>query len=332
MRIRVLGAGFYGCHIAASLLRDGHDVEVHEIADHIFAGASGAIPARIHRGFHYPRSLSTRLACNQHYSEFMAEYGDLTRSVPVNIYAIAAHRSMVDFGTYRQVLDGLVQYVEIERPDEFGLQNVEGAVLTGERHIVTDLARRHFESVLSGHVRCGVSPTDSAPGEWDWTIDATFCAHDAVNIDRFEPCLVVLLRGPTDKAVTIMDGPFPSLYPWNESRGLCSLSSAQWTPFSKTCRTYAEARQLLDNLTGDQLNAQVNGMIDSMREFYPGIADYAPVDYLTSIRAMPLSGSDARLVDVVRTADKTLRIRAGKIDAVIQAEHEIRSILDGHDS
>lgn len=320
MKINVLGAGFYGCHIALSLIADGHDVEIHEIKDSIFAGASGAIPARIHRGFHYPRSLTTRLACNNHYKEFMHHYGHLTNSVPVNIYAIAAHRSMVDFGTYRQVLDGLVQYINIEYPKEFGLRNVEGAVLTGERHIVTDRARQYFERKLQGHVVYNSNSTDDC----DLVIDATFCANDNMNIDRYEPCLVVLLTGPTDKAVTIMDGPFPSLYPWDESRGLCSLSSAQWTPFSKNCKTYQEAVDLLKHAN---IRGQANSMIESMREFYPEIDVYQPVEYLTSIRAMPLSGSDARLVDVVKTNKKTLRIRAGKIDAVIQAEREIKRLI-----
>ena len=96
MKIRVLGAGFYGCHIARALLRDGHSVEVHEIAPHIFAGASGAIPARLHIGCHYPRSRLTRAACLDHREAFMAEYGFLTRAVPVNLYAIAANHSLVD--------------------------------------------------------------------------------------------------------------------------------------------------------------------------------------------------------------------------------------------
>ena len=87
MNIRILGSGFYGCHLAIALLRDGHNVQVHEIADRMFAGASGSIPARIHRGFHYPRSASTREACNEHYTEFMEHYG-----VPVNIAKLSKQR------------------------------------------------------------------------------------------------------------------------------------------------------------------------------------------------------------------------------------------------
>src|SRR5690606_37549255 len=147
---------------------------------------------------------------------------------------------------------------------------------------------------------------------WDLTIDCTFAANDSENIDRYEPCVVGLLQGPVNKAVTIMDGWFGSLYPWNERIGLSSLSSASLTPFSKTCRTYAEAKSLLDGVTRADAERRVNAMFEQMEHFFPEILEYDVVDHLLSIRAMPRSGADARLVDVVRVGERALRIRAGK--------------------
>lgn len=324
VRIRVLGAGFYGAHIGLALLRDGHEVEVHEIAPHIFAGASGGIPARLHKGPHYPRSRLTRAACLEHVDAFMAEYGHLTRGVPVNLYAIAAERSLVDFAQYVKTLRGEIEFVTVHDPAEYGLRNVEGAILVGERHILTDEARAFFERELGGTVKLNTPPGD---GDWDWTIDCTFCANGSAGVDRYEPCLVLLLEGPTDRAVTVMDGPFPSLYPWNEDRNLSSLSSAQWTPFSKDCRTWAEAKALLDGLSKADVERQAKGMIDSMAGFYPAVRDYRVADYRLSIRAMPLSGADTRLVDVARVGERTLRVRAGKIDAIIHAEKVVREMM-----
>jgi hypothetical protein len=42
---------------------------------------------------------------------------------------------------------------------------------------------------------------------------------------------------------------------------------------------------------------------------------------------MPRSGSDARLVDVVRVGERALRIRAGKIDAILHAEQLVREAM-----
>lgn len=257
----------------------------------------------------------------------MRRYGFLTRGVPVNLYAIAAGESLVDFDQYVRTLAGEVEFIKVHDPLEFGLHHVEGALLTGERHIITDRARAYFEQALAGHIRLGTAPGEVDSADWDLTIDATFCANDAAGVDRYEPCMVVLLEGPTDTAVTIMDGRFGSLYPWNEERGLSSLSSAKWTPFSKECRTWAEARALLDGLSYNHVHDRADQMIDSMAYFYPRIRDYRIAQCKLSIRAMPLSGADTRLVDVARVGTRALRVRAGKIDAIIHAESLIKEMI-----
>lgn len=327
MRIRVLGGGWYGCSIAVSLIADGHEVELHELADRLFAGASGANPARLHIGTHYPRSRLTRAACQEHTSEFMERYGELTRAVPINIYAVAEHDSLVDFGTYRQVLQGEIEFITIHDPSEFGLRSVEGAILTGERHIIIDRVREFFSSALGEAAVFGIGPGDDDNG-WDWTIDCTFCAREGQNVDRYEPCVVGLAEGPTDRAVTIMDGPFPSLYPWNPKDGLSSLSSARYTPLSKECRTYDEARRRLNETPPQEIRRRADLMLEQLAEFWPACRDlYRVVDAKTAIRAMPRSGADARLVDLVQTGEKTLRVRAGKIDAVFHAERLVKEAI-----
>lgn len=326
MKIRVLGGGWYGSSICQHLLAQGHNVTLFEKADRLFAGASGANPARLHKGFHYPRSMATRAFCQAHAARFEERYGFLTRAIPINIYAIAEHDSLMDFGNYVKVLSGEVDFMTILRPAEFGLRNVEGAVQTNERHIVIDEARAHFTKALDGHVVYGADQNE--PDElFDLTIDCTFCANDAENIDRFEPCVTALVKGPTTTAVTIMDGGFPSLYVWDEQKGLSSLTSALYTPLSKTCKTYAEAAEVLRSSKEADFKVRCAQMMKQMAHFWPEAYDlYEIVDYRTAIRAMPRSGADARLVDVVKTGDRRLRIRAGKIDAVLHA----CDLVDGH--
>lgn len=329
MRIRVVGAGLYGLHLSLSLLRDGHDVEVFEASDHILAGASGNCPARLHLGAtHYPRSGETQAACAAHQAEFLEHYGFLTRHVPTNIYAIAAHDSLIDFAGYRRVLDGQAEYITIHDPAEYGLENVEGAVLTGERHVVTDMAAAYFTRELGDRIHLGSRVDDPDSSDWDMNIDATFAANDPTGIDRYEPCLTVMLEGPTDRAVTVMDGAFCGTYVWNESLGLSTLTSAKLTPFSKTCRSYGEAKALLNGLRVQEIAARSEEMLDQMAYFWPAVRDlYRIVDFKTAIRAMPRSGADSRLVDVHRRDEKTITVRAGKIDAIFQAERLVKDLL-----
>jgi hypothetical protein len=330
MRIRIYGAGWYGCHIASDLIEDGHEVEIHEQAGQIFAGASGSIPARLHIGCHYPRSRMTRAACQEHQAEFMSRYGFLTHGVPTNIYAIADRGSLVDFDQYCASLKGEIEFLTLHEQAvaELGLQNVEGAIQVQERHILTGKARKFFEASLGESLRLHTPRESSPAGEWDWTIDCTFCSGQVSGVDRYEPCLVLMLYGDTSRAVTVMDGPFPSLYPWDESRGLCSLSSALWTPFSKTCQTYAEAAALIEGLSDEQITAQAQGMIDSMAGFYPNVRRFSVAGRMLSIRAMPHSAADTRLCDIWRNG-RTIHVRAGKIDAVVHAGRRVRELIDG---
>lgn len=328
MRARILGSGIYGCHLATALLADGHDVVVHEIADRVFAGASGNIPARCHNGQHYPRSQLTRAACQAHHAELMHRYGDFTHGVPVNLYAIAEHDSLMDFGTYRQLLKSEIEFITVERPAELGLRNVEGAILTGERHILVDKLRQHFEASLAGHLWFGMPPGEVNDERWDVTIDATFCAHEEIGIDRFEACLTVLLNGPTTQAVTIMDGELPSLYPWDEEQGLCSLTSAKWTPLARRA-TWKDARFYLDHeLSKEMLERHTTEMFNQMAFYYPRIRDeFRVVDHRLAIRAMPKSAADARLIHVLQVGRRALRIRAGKLDAIFDAERQVMASI-----
>jgi len=326
LKVRILGCGFYGAHIASTLLDCGYEnLEIHEARDDIFKGASGSNPARLHIGCHYPRSRETRKASQEHLSEFMGVYGHLTRAVPTNIYAIAAGDSLVDYAQYVETLRPEIDLVEIYDPSEYGLERVAGAILTGERHILVNRVREHFKEKLGKHIRYGVKPTEIDSGEWDVTIDCTFCSLGREGVNRYEPCVTYVFEGSYDKAVTIMDGAFPSFYPHYEE-GHVSLTSAKYTPFAR-CKTTEEAQAILDDLTPADLGDRMDCMVASMMRYYPAFLDeYRYADALLAIRAMPLSGADSRLVGI-HLGPRSIRVRAGKIDAIFYAAHEILKLV-----
>lgn len=324
MKIAVKGGGWYGCHIAMSLLRDGHDVTLYE-KHHLFAGASGAIPARIHRGYHYPRSGATRTACIEHLAEFEDAYRTLIRYPPLNFYAVAAYDSLVDFATYKLVCGetpGLKDTLTANSCAALGIQNIEGALRVTEGHVLIGPVRAYFTEILGQHVVYGEEPPPDV-----LAIDCTFCANHNVGVARYEPCVTFLYEGPTDMALTIMDGPFPSLYPWDEHRRLLSLTSARHTPFCRA-ETYEEARAALNAVTAASLAARRVLMEDDFATYFPAFRDvYRNVDALFGIRAMPRSASDARLVECRWVESRTIAVRAGKIDAVFAAVRQIQGML-----
>lgn len=333
MKILIKGAGWYGCHIGLELLDAGHEVAVHELRSDIFLGASGNNPARLHSGFHYPRSSLTQESCMESQDKFLRSYGFLTNEIKSNIYAVADHGSLLDFGAYKKCIQKTAAWEEVS-PTAYGLKNVEGAVAVQERHIVIDEVRKFFREALKESLFLNSDLLMSGPEDYyDWIIDCTFSQTAATpfgTIDRYEPCLTVLLHADTSQAITIMDGPFPSLYPWNEELGLCSLTSALYTPLSKICKSYSEAANLLDRTSKNKLKDRAHRMFRQMVYYYPKLNETGLIiddNLRTSIRAMPSSAADARICKVVKTGNKTLVVLAGKIDAIFHAEGEIKRII-----
>ena len=324
MRITILGGGWYGCHLAAALC-DSFEVSLLEKAPRLFNGASGSNPARLHIGPHYPRSRETRLACQSHSEQFLKFYGKLTRGIGRNLYAVATHDSLVDFGNYVQTLRQEIDLLRVHDPAEFQLANVDGAIIVAERHILIDKAREYFATLLGNTVTYNAPAARPPwpPLDDELLIDCTFCSNDAEGVDRYEPCLTVLMEGPTDQAVTIMDGPFPSLYPWREDANLCSLTSAKYTPLARYTAWDAADRHLRE-IKAEDIADRTTAMIEQMAFYYPPLMDtHRRAGELLSIRAMPRSGADSRLVQVLHVARNHLRIRAGKIDAIFEAERQV---------
>ncbi len=326
MKIRILGSGFYGCHIGKVLSKNGYDIQIHEIKDQIFKGASGSNPARLHAGFHYPRSKETRELSQKNYTRFMVQYGSLTRAVPVNIYAIAKDDSLVDYANYVQSLRSEIEFIEIHDPSEFGLDNVEGAILTGERHILVNKVREYFIDYFKGKIKYNVKPDDFSDKDFDLTIDCTFCSLGREGVDRYEPCITFVFEGSYDKAVTIMDGKFPSFYSHYEQNTV-SLTSAKYTPLGK-CKTTEEAQAILDDLTNNDIIEIKSSSVDLMSHYYPMfLKEYRCLDHLLAIRALPRSGADGRIYGIIQDGN-TIKLRAGKIDGIFAAGDDILKMVN----
>jgi len=145
-RVCIIGAGWYGCHIALQLKKQGYEVVIYEKERDIFLGASGFNQFRLHKGLHYPRSYVTRMQSLKGFDHFMKHYGQLTTQVDYNLYAVANKNSWLDFGTYKQVMDQSKIYNKPFNHHHFGLINLEGSLLCNERVLYHAAPRAFFRS------------------------------------------------------------------------------------------------------------------------------------------------------------------------------------------
>ena len=85
--VAVVGAGWYGCHIAIELSQIGHHVRLVEKENEILSRCSGTFGIRLHRGPHYPRSPATRRNCQTTFDRFIEAYPELVYWHDESIYA-----------------------------------------------------------------------------------------------------------------------------------------------------------------------------------------------------------------------------------------------------
>lgn len=71
----IIGAGLYGLYSAELCGRSGQRVLVLESEETPFSRATYVNQARVHQGYHYPRSLSTALKSAGYFRRFQEDYG-----------------------------------------------------------------------------------------------------------------------------------------------------------------------------------------------------------------------------------------------------------------
>ena len=100
----VIGGGIFGCYLAIKLveLDPGADVILLEREGDLLQRASYNNQARIHNGYHYPRSLVTGLRSRINFPRFTAEFAECVVDDFDKLYAIASRRSNVTSSQFVQ--------------------------------------------------------------------------------------------------------------------------------------------------------------------------------------------------------------------------------------
>jgi glycine/D-amino acid oxidase-like deaminating enzyme len=91
----VVGAGLFGLYGAYPLARRGLRVALLDADDAPMMRASQVNQARVHNGYHYPRSLTTALSSAKYYDRFTRDYAECINDRFDKIYAIARAQSYI---------------------------------------------------------------------------------------------------------------------------------------------------------------------------------------------------------------------------------------------
>jgi glycine/D-amino acid oxidase-like deaminating enzyme len=353
----IVGGGFFGCYFADHLARSGRSVVILEREPQLMTRASLVNQARIHRGYHYPRSLLTGIRSAANYERFSRDFANCVDASHPAYYAVARASSNVTAQQYRRFCETIGVPI---RPAPAAVRRLFSAETIEEvfavEEIVFDavklrqeIVRRLTESGVTLHAGAEVARiTDGTVSLATQEIEADeifVCTYAGTN-DLFthssmaalplkhELVEMALIEPPPELAaigVTVMCGPFFSTIPF-PSRGLHTLSHVRYTPHYAWSDPEKDVAALFRDF---RRNTQYPQMIRDAQRYLPGIAAARYVESLWEVKTiLPQSdANDSRPILYHRdTASPRVTVILGaKIDNiydvcdVYDAEHGRRS-------
>lgn len=259
----VIGAGIFGLYIARRFAKAGHRVLIIEKEAQPFTQASFVNQARIHRGYHYPRSLSTAMATAQYVERFSTDFAFATNRTLRQIYAIAKKFSYTNATEYEKFCKRAnIRCEKIETAEYFNTDTIEAAYLTDEYgydaekmkayliHEIEQTKKADFfySATLTSverdtkefMLRIVLGDGSAQHVRTSHVVNATYTGINGVitlfghtpHTIKYEYTELALCTVPPrlkDVGLTVMDGPFFSLMPFGFT-GLHSLSAVSYTP------------------------------------------------------------------------------------------------------
>lgn len=129
----IIGAGLYGLYSALSCGEKGQSVLVLECAPTPFRRATYINQARVHQGYHYPRSISTAMKSVGYFERFNKDYVFCINREFEKIYATSAQYSGTNGEQFKSFCKAAHIPCEELHPGRFFKDRMcDGAFLTRE--------------------------------------------------------------------------------------------------------------------------------------------------------------------------------------------------------
>jgi len=256
----IVGGGFYGCCLALFLRSISERVLVVEASDTLMSRASTVNQARVHAGFHYPRSATTAVKSMLLHRRFLADFPDAVVDDFQMLYAIASRHSKVNAKRFYRMFRDMGAHIEPASPSQMALFDnsmIEAAFSCVEvafDHSV--LAQQMFERLAASGVEVRMSTelvyladgeseviaglSDGSEVSSNYAFNVTYSQINTVLARSGLPCVhlkheiaeLALIEPPPELekiGLTVMDGPFFSCMPY-PSKKLHSLTHVRYTP------------------------------------------------------------------------------------------------------
>ena len=255
----IIGAGIYGLYAALYCGKKGQTVLVLEKDNEAFKRATYINQARVHMGYHYPRSYSTAIKSAKYFDRFHKEYGFSELTEFKQIYATSKNFSWTDAEQFKKFCKSArIKCEDVPIQKYFKDGACDGCFLTKEYTYDAQVLKRYFlDEIKKLHnieikYNCNINGIRKKGGEYQISLEdgsqyeSSFvlnCTYASINQIltmlgyqpfkiKYELCEIILCSVSDNlkkTGITVMDGPFFSIMPFGKT-GYHSLTSVTFTP------------------------------------------------------------------------------------------------------
>ena len=259
----IIGAGLYGLYSALFCAKKGDRVLVLEHDPEPFSRATYINQARVHMGYHYPRSYTTAKKSADYYDRFIEDYNFCIYNTFDKIYAVSKFFSWTNAAQFKKFCaDTEILCKPINVEDYFKEEFCEGAFLSKECTYDALVLKKYFIEEINKYKNVEIRyntfieetkkeldyysllTNNKEEFKSDFILNTTYASvNQILKLFKEEPlkikyelCEVILCKvsdNLKNTGITMMDGPFFSLMPFGQT-GYHSLTAVNYTPH-KTC-------------------------------------------------------------------------------------------------
>ncbi|RKS01088.1 MULTISPECIES: FAD-dependent oxidoreductase [unclassified Flavobacterium] len=255
----IIGAGLYGLYSALVCGEKGEKVLVLEYDKQPFMRATYINQARIHMGYHYPRSYTTATKSANYYNQFLEDYGYCINESFDKIYAISKNFSWTNSKQFEKFCnDSKIPCKPINTAEFFNPNVCEGAYLSREctydaKILMTGILKKmailenvdivynsRIKEIKKEEINYLITLQNEETLSTPYLLNSSYASvnqiislldFEKIKI-KYELCEVILCKVSDNFkniGITVMDGPFFSLMPFGKT-GLHTLTSVSHTP------------------------------------------------------------------------------------------------------
>lgn len=255
----IIGSGIYGLYSALFCGKNGEKIVVLEKDNEAFKRATFINQARVHMGYHYPRSYSTAIKSAGYFERFHKEYNFSELTDFEQIYATSTDFSWTNAGQFKKFCQATnIKCEDISTSKYFKEGMCDGCFLTREYTYDAKILKKYFLDEIAKlknveiKYECDIKEIRKKGEVYDillsngesyksgFVLNATYASvNQILNMLGYEQFKIkyelceIILCSVNDKfkktGITVMDGPFFSIMPFGKT-GLHSLTSVTFTP------------------------------------------------------------------------------------------------------